>query len=308
MPHSYLVGDAGQSSTRLRLVTPDGVRESTASGVVTDRPLPEQWAERVSAMLDAHPDAHVTEIALGSSGFGSETAHDLVEALAGREVHRVVVAHDSITSYLGALGEGEGCVIAAGTGTICLAVGPRASARVDGWGHIMGDAGSAYWIGRTALEAALRGYDGRRQMTALTQMMAEAFPDLENAYLELQADPDRVARVASFASKVDDLAASDRVAGNILDKAAAHLSEAVQAAIRRAELVGPYPPRVAALGGVFRSERVLRRFTDYLTLHWPSFALAEPMGQGIDGAAALLTLPASHPLYAHVSVAERGAV
>ena len=56
------------------------------------------------------------------------------------------------------------------------------------------------------------------------------------------------ARIASFSSVVADLSASDRVAGNILDKAAAHLSEAVQAAIRRVHLSGPQPPRVVAVG------------------------------------------------------------
>jgi len=301
---SYLACDAGQSSTRLRFVTPSGRTDLTAPGVVTNRPLPEQWAESVAWALEQQPDADVSALVLGSSGQARETAHDLLRLLGGTSLRRVLLAHDSLTSYLGALGTGPGCVIAAGTGTICLAVGPLDVARVDGWGHIMGDAGSAYWIGRTALAAALRGYDGRRQMTALTQMMKEAFPDIETAYLDLQADPDRVVRVASFAEQVDVLAASDRVAGNILDKAAAHLSEAVQAGIRRVGLSGPTPPRVAAIGGVFASQRVLSRFTDYLTLQWPSFALTEAAGGGIDGAELLLDLPTTHPLYQRLSIAE----
>ena len=47
-------------------------------------------------------------------------------------------------------------------------------------------------------------------------------------------------------------------------------------------------------------------FVDYLTLQWPSFALTEPVGDIVDGTAALLTLDGHHPLYDHVSFAERG--
>lgn len=140
-------------------------------------------------------------------------------------------------------------------------------------------------------------------MTALTGAMAEVFPNIESAYVELQADPNRVARIAGFARKVNELAPTDRVAANILDKAAAHLSEAAQAGLKRVGFTGPEIPRVAVLGGVFRSERVVRRFTDYMSLQWPNFALTEPMGTGLDGAELLDSLGLDHPLHRLVSVA-----
>ena len=301
-PHFAAV-DAGQTGIRIRLTTPDGTTLLEQPGVINHEPLAAQWADAlVAATSEAGVDLPPV-IAVGSSGLVNDTADDLLHLLGGRGVRKVALAHDSVTCYLGALGEGAGAVIAAGTGTICLAVGEREVARVDGWGHILGDAGSAYWIGRTAMEAAMRGYDGRRQMTALTAALAEEFPHIEGAYVELQADPARVARVARFARRVDELAASDRVAGNILDKAAAHLSEAVQAGLKRVQVTGPEIPRVAVLGGVFKSDRVLRKFTDYLTLQWPNFALTDAAGTALDGAERLLTLSPEHPLHQRVSVA-----
>lgn len=296
-----LAVDAGQSSTRIRVVGPEA-RDLVAPGVDTSRDLYPQWARLIIDTLDGL-DADADVVALGSTGLGAETALHLMPLLEGR-VRRLLLAHDSVTSYLGALGDDTGCVIAAGTGTICLAVGPSRVARVDGWGNLVGDAGSAYWIGRTGMEAALRGYDGRRQMTALTASMEELFDDIETAYLELQHDPDRVARIASFAREVSRLSMSDRVAHTIMEKAAAHLSEAVQAAVRRAALDVSQPPRVAALGGVFGSELICRRFTDYLSLQWPTFALVEPLGEGIDGAEAMLSLASDHPLRGRLSGAQ----
>ena len=238
-------------------------------------------------------------VACGSSGLDRPNAQAVMHGLADRSVRDVALAHDSTTSYLGALGEAPGVMIASGTGVVTLAVGLREVARVDGWGWIMGDAGSAYWIGQNALEAAMRGYDGRRTATVLTDVVAADFPDLELAYLELQGDPDRVARVASYAAKVDQVAGSDPVARDILDRAAAHLAEAVGAAARRVGLGRDRPPLVCALGQTFRSTRVLEKFVQYLTMEWPSFAIHEPQGDALAGAKLLPTVTDS-PLAARV--------
>lgn len=303
---SYLAVDAGRGGTAVRLVTPEGTHEAQHPGMLPGRPLPPQWAAVIHDFLAEHPDARPTALALGSSGLVGPGAHEVLPLVLDAGITSVAVAHNSVTSYLGALGTEKGCVIAASTGAICLAMGEHDVARVDGWGNLMGDAGSAYWIGRTALEAAMRGYDGRRQLTALTGAVAAEFPSLESAYVELAADPEHVRRIAAFADLVEQLAPTDRVAANILDKAAAHLSEAVQAAIRRVGLTGPTPPHVVAIGRVFESERVRSRFCDYLTLQWPSFALKEAKGSMLDGTAALLTLPVTTPLYQQVAYAEHG--
>ncbi len=301
---SYLSVYAGQSSQKLRLVSPDGIIEGSRPGILSSEPLPAQWLEAVASFLAEHPTANPSAIAIGASGL-TKVAPQHLTALHGPGIQTVVVAHDSVTNYLGALGDHTGCVISAGTGTICLAMGQDAVARVDGWGHLIGDAGSKYWIGRTALEAAMRGYDGRRQLTALTEMFVADFENVEEAYMDLQADPNRVARIAAYWSQVEMLSSTDRVAANILDKAAAHLSEAVQAGIRRVGLGGPKCPRVVALGEVFQSDRVLTRFTDYLTLQWPNFALTEPRGDNLEGAAAMLDLPNNHPFSSSLFISEK---
>lgn len=300
----YLACDLGRTAARLRISSERGGVDVTGPGVNLDLPLQPQWEAIILATLAEHPEHHIDTVLVSSPGAVASQAARILDALPA-SVGTLALAHHAVASYLGALGLGPGCVITAGVGTSCLAVGPREAARVDGWGYLMGDAGSEFWIGRTALEAAMRGFDGRRQMTELTAMLAEDYPDIEEAYLDLYTHPDRVRRVAAFAGRVDDLAATDRVAGNILDKAAAHLSEAVQAAIRRVHLNGPQPPHVIALGPVFSSHRVLSRFTDYLTLQWPSFALGVSSGTTLDGVELLLGIPVGHPARALVSVAER---
>lgn len=300
----YLSCELGQTDAHLKFHSDAGTLDLFGPGINLAFPLEPQWMSLIEGALTAHPEHSVDTVVMSSPGVEGAPAETLTSLLP-QSVTTVAIAHDAVASYLGTLGLATGCMITAGSDTACLAVGEREAVRVDGWGHVMGDAGSAYWIGRSALEAAVRGYDGRRQMTELTSMLLEEYPTIETAYLSLLQDPDRIAHVAAFAQRVDELATTDRVAGDILDKAAAHLSEAVTAAIRRVSLQGPQPPHVVAMGGVFASHRVLRRFTDYLTLQWPTFALAEPAGTTLDGVEKLLTVPPTHPLSPLVSIARR---
>ena len=295
--------DAGQTGIRLRREHGQERLEGATAGVLTDRPLMPQLAAAAAAFVSEHRLSPTT-VGAGASGLVTPEAAELLGLLEPHGVREVAVAHDSTTSYLGALGDTPGAVIASGTGVVTLAVGPTSVARVDGWGHLIGDAGSGFWIGRAGMDAAMRGFDGRGRITPLTDRLREVFPDLSAAYVELQADDRRVSRIASFAKVVDEVAAVDPVAAGILDAAAAELSESVLAGLRRVGLMRSTPPRVCALGQVLRSTRIRERFTSYLRLQWPGLELAEPLGNALHGAALLANLGEASPLSALVARAE----
>ncbi|MEQ6897097.1 BadF/BadG/BcrA/BcrD ATPase family protein [Microbacterium sp. KR10-403] len=294
--------DAGQTGVKVQVRTRDGVRDETLPGVRTDRPVVPQIAALVRALTPQGEP--LLALAAGVSGL---TAHEadaapLQRALGGHA--RVLLAHDSVTAYLGALGERRGAVVAAGTGVVTLAVGRTRVSRVDGWGNIMGDAGSAYWIGREGLDAAMRAFDGRSTPTLLTDLMRERWPDPSQAYTQLQADPDRVRVVAGFAEAVSDAAADDAVAARICLAAARELAHSVTAALANVADPGDDATRpVSAVGGVFRSDLILTRFTELMAEARPGIDLWAPAGDGLDGAVTLLGLRREHPLYGRVSVA-----
>ncbi len=301
--------DAGQTGTKVRFER-DGASAyaDVLPGVRTHEPLLPQLAETVLRVREASGGSPAT-VSYGVSGLTREgaDARALLGLLDGIGVRRVLLAHDSITSFLGTLGDVRGAVVASGTGVVTLAVGRERVARVDGWGNIMGDAGSAYWIGREALDAGMRAYDGRGPETAIVEIMRERWADLEEAYIELQTADDRVRIVASFAERVAALAASgDAVADRICLAAAHELTHSVRSALRRVAAPGDDPaegPVVSAIGGVFRSDRIRRRFEELVRVAHPGARFEAPHGTGLDGASTLARLPERHPLRGHVAVA-----
>lgn len=302
-PGTVIAIDAGQTGIKVRVLVPGTEpAERLFDGVRTDRALLPQLADVVRAVAPAEP---LAAVAVGTSGLTSAEADAgaLRALLADLAPERVLLAHDSVTSYLGTLGEAQGVVVAAGTGVVTLAVGPRSVARVDGWGYLMGDAGSGFWAGRQALDAVMRAHDGRGPATALTPVVRERWPDLEDAYVQLQSDEARVSVVASFARAVADLADTDEVAARICAETASELALSAITALRRVELDGDTAPLVSAIGGVFRSPHVRGGFEHSVSAVFPDAVFEAPHGTGLDGAEALAALPETHPLRDLISVA-----
>ena len=242
------------------------------------------------------------QVCIGCTGAEDPALATRVLAGVDVSVRRVRLAHDSVTSHLGSLGGAPGVVIAAGTGSVALAVGRRV-ARVDGWGSLVGDAGSGYWIGRAAIDAVLRADDGRGEPTALTARVGERFDGVDTLGLRLQADPERVRRIAACARDVADLAERDGVAGRIADEAGRELARTVAAGWSRAQV--PSGAVVATVGQVFAGAAVAAAFARWSAELVPYGRRVEPVGDGLAGAQRLADVAPDHPLAAMVGTATR---
>ena len=296
--------DAGQSGIKVRHSDASGSGEWSAPGIRTDLPLLPQLARVIE---QAHESGRSAErIGLGVSGLTEDEidAGYLLAAASPIGARSVHLAHDSITAYLGALGDERGVVVAAGTGSVTLAVGAVEIARVDGWGYLMGDAGSGYWLGRAALEAVMRAYDGRGPATALSEVVRADFPDVEAAYIELQADPERVQRIAAYARAVADAAvAGDAVAAAIASAGARELAMSAIAGLRRVGEMGAPVSQVRGVGGLFHGEVLGREFVETLRAELPGAEVRLGEAHPLDGAAALAEVAPTSALAPHIAVA-----
>ena len=98
-------------------------------------------------------------ICLGIAGVDRPDDSAVVDGIMRRIGHkaRVVVVNDALVALeAGAPGQ-AGVVVISGTGSISYGRDGRGqAARSGGWGYVLGDEGSGYWIGRAALRAVLR--------------------------------------------------------------------------------------------------------------------------------------------------------
>ncbi len=127
----------------------------------------------------------------------------------------------------------DGACVICGTGSACFARKGNEVFRIGGWGYLLDSAGSGYDIGRQALEAVLREYDGRGRRTVLSEKLAsELGTPVPQALTRLYTEGK--ALIASLAPAVFAAASEgDNVAAEILDRNAAALAELICAAWKK---------------------------------------------------------------------------
>ncbi len=106
---------------------------------------------------------------------GIMTPADSVRVQTALPYATCTVTDDRLTAVTGALGDNDGFLVSAGTGTF-LAVKRETSVRyVGGWGFGLGDQGAGAWLGRNALERVLLCHDGLAQHSDLTRQLLKRF-------------------------------------------------------------------------------------------------------------------------------------
>jgi glucosamine kinase len=252
--------DGGQSRLRLAVSErPGAVFEAPGFSYHAGEPV----AATVDAVRQAWAAAGVAEpverAVLGLTGLPAVVelrdalAAGVARALAAREV---VLCADNVTAHAGALPDGYGVALTVGTGVGCLAVDPATATihRVDGWGHLYGDDGSAFAIGRAGIAAVLRAVDGRGPATALTAAAAARYGPAATMTQRLYPSARVVDDTARFAPDVVAAArAGDRVAAGIVAAAGAELARTASAGVAALPGTGAVPVthtgRLVAGGG-----------------------------------------------------------
>lgn len=163
---------------------------------------------------------------------------------------------------LAGLPEGSGVAAIAGTGSIVLGRAPDGStARAGGWGHVIGDEGSGYDLGRRALGAASRAADGRGPATALLDGilrhwdLSEPSGMIAPVYHDRAGDKTAIAQLAEvvFAAARD----GDPVARRLVADAAAEIALGIGAVADRLGF-GATPLPLALAGGILVGEAGFR--------------------------------------------------
>jgi N-acetylglucosamine kinase-like BadF-type ATPase len=259
----YVLGiDAGGSKTVALLADGDGrvVGEGRAGGANLQSHGELEVEKVLHAVIDqaigSQPRTPVA-VCLGLAGVDREDDHRVISEIMRRLGFRsrTLIVNDALIALVAGAVEGAGVVLVSGTGSIAYGVSARGvAARAGGWGHVLADEGSGYWIGRRALEAVMRQYDSRGPRTRLTPLVLRHFGLTRPEGLVSQIYQGGVRRqtVAALGEAVEHARADgDPVAEGILREGSAEL---VLSAVTVVKALGMADERfpVFLSGGMFR--------------------------------------------------------
>jgi N-acetylglucosamine kinase-like BadF-type ATPase len=198
----------------------------------------------------------IDAVCIGMAGVDQAREAETVRKVLGRIARfgQMLVVSDSLIALEAGAPDSPGVVVASGTGSI--AYGRDAAgraARAGGWGYVLADEGSGFWLGREALRAVMRAADSRGPSTALTERVLGHYGVArpQDVGREVYRDGVRPAAIATLASEVEAAAAGgDGVAARILAEAASELRLLAMSVVEQLSLQqGP----IVLAGGTFRA-------------------------------------------------------
>jgi glucosamine kinase len=216
----------------------------------------------VAALLD------VAEEAMGRAGIAAEQLAAAVLAVAGTDTDAIVrhvravhedwiVVNDVVGAWAAATGAQPGIGAISGTGSNVFGVGPDGRAwRVGGWGHLLGDEGSGYWLGVESIRAALHDRDGSGPQTALSEAVVDFFaaPSVEALASLVYSKPLSKSEIAAFTVETCRLAEQgDAVARELYSRGAELLAGQVTVVARETGLVRVDSFPLGLIGSVFKA-------------------------------------------------------
>ena len=168
---------------------------------------------------------------------------------------RFVVVNDSELVVAAGTPEGWGVALISGAGSVCLARSPQGrTARVGGWGHLLGDEGSAYRLALDALRLATQTVDGRADAQALLRACLKhwSLADANALIQHVHAPSVTPADLAGLAPTVLSLGASgDAAAKALVEQCVKDLARQADTAIRK---LGLEKPPLALAGSLLRGD------------------------------------------------------
>ena len=283
--------DGGGTKTKVVVASLEG--EALLSQVFGPFNLNSIGAERFAALLDEictwlNQQGQCLALCIGSAGISNQEMTRLVaERIQRGGIKNWKLVGDQVIALNGALEGRPGIALIAGTGSICFGKNAAGQfARSGGWGHLIGDEGSGYALGRDALTAVARAWDGWGERTLLSELLAsELGLDDQKKIISYTYGGDK-SRIAALSRLVEQAAArDDHVALGIICANAVLMTRLVGTVAKQLELEAP---EVAMLGGLLENETMLRaQFQAEMAKQYPQMACVLPHRDAAAGAVML---------------------
>ena len=280
--------DGGGTKTRILIESLDGsFSEEKGFGAFNLNGIGVEAFQNLLEDITAYLDSKGECIALciGASGISNKKATSMIkEHFSSSPIKNWKLVGDHIIALHGALNGKEGIIVVCGTGSVTVGRNAKGEyARSGGWGHLIGDEGSGYGLGRDAFFAITKDIDGYGKKTMLTSLVAEK--------LNLRSKDDIISyvysgdksAVAALSPIVEEAyLAGDSIAAAIIKKNACCIVDNIECVVGKLQLTFG---RVALHGGVVNNETCMRReIISLMKKRLPYFSCIHPEKDSLHGA------------------------
>lgn len=196
-------------------------------------------------------------LTIGAAGVSNSTMRSICQEKFSKAQISFDLVGDHIIALEGAHAGDAGLAVIAGTGSICFGKGQDGSIeRTGGWGHIIGDEGSAYSLGRDAIKYVARDLDGYGESTLLREMLSRKYGlSTREEIIKYVYSGDK-ATIAAVAPIVNDaFVLKDKVAATIIEENALSLALSLSGVKKKLGLEKTY---VAFFGGLIDKDTPFR--------------------------------------------------
>lgn len=204
----------------------------------------EEAARNLADLFARIGGGDVDQVYAGAGGIDTDDDAAALAALIAPHVPgaRITVVHDS-RLLLAAGDTSTGVAVIAGTGSAAWGRNAAgAEARAGGWGYLLGDEGSGYWLGREAVRHSLRRMNQGLEPDELTRaLLAACGVDHPNKLISLfhSAQTGRRYWAQQARLVVDAAAAGHAVSGALVDQAGRDLAAMAEQTLRQLGIDGP---------------------------------------------------------------------
>lgn len=278
----YLIGiDGGGTRSRLLAVTLDGKVLGTAKGKSTSvesNPI-SVVRQNLLQLIQSFTLAHQLSLAdcaalcFGTAGMDTQASKRKLEQMLvslDLQCPSSVVNDAEIALHANTHG-GPGIILISGTGSICYGSNKAGDVfRVGGFGYILGDEGSSYWVARKGISAALHAHDTSGPPTRMLNdfcralKMQEIEEIIDFVYQKNKSDLGKLSYVVTAAHEQ-----GDEPAGRIMEEALEALFLHVKTVVEKLDMRQDSFPLLLGGGFLLSSEWLLSRITRQVEAYLP---------------------------------------